>query len=680
MAKKLFSFLVLFWALSVFPVVSFGKEISEMDRWIATNFAKGKLPPFSFTYGGRDSDGFIRKWKYEIRKEDSAGDIKYKVFYSDPVTGLRIECEITGYDDFSAVDWVLHIKNCGDKDTPQIEKLNVLDYTCVSKTSGSFVLHHIKGSNARIDDFMPYSDTVTVGTPLSFSPARGRSSDGEAAPYFNLETPDHGGVVFAVGWSGTWFADFDCPSNDRVGVRSGLKCIDLHLHPGESVRTPLISAMFWTGNDRMEGHNKFRRFMRAHNMRTTQGQNAGCPLFAGIAWGDPQPCTVRTCMTSEIAVCNIHRFQHFDCVPDVFWMDAGWYTDNAVKNSQRNWHYTAGTWRPDPERFPDGLRPISDAAHAAGSKLMVWFEPERANNGSFVETEHPEWLLSEPGNDFYHVFDFGNPEARKWMSEYIGDFIEESGIDYYRQDLCIRLDTFWAANDEPGRTGMKEIRHIEGMYAYLDYLIGRFPDILIDNCASGGRRLDIEMYRRSVPLWRSDYVEPLREEGAQGQAYGLNFFLPVHGCAMKSVSDYSFVSCLSPSSLFSVPLVNNPKLNLEDLWQKRDLYKKIQPYLYEDYYPLTGEPDLSCQKIWLAYQMHRPSDGSGIVVAYRRAEAQDNTLTVCLKSLDAGKNYIVTDELCNTRVLRTGAQLAEGLQLKADAAPGSVLLRYEIAE
>ena len=46
-------------------------------------------------------------------------------------------------------------------------------------------------------------------------------------------------------------------------------------------------------------------------------------------------------------------------------------------------------------------------------------------------------------------------------------------------------DIYWAANDEPGRTGMKEIRHIEGLYYFWDYLLSRFPNLLIDNCASG---------------------------------------------------------------------------------------------------------------------------------------------------------------------------------------------------
>lgn len=123
---------------------------------------------------------------------------------------------------------------------------------------------------------------------------------------------------------------------------------------------------------------------------------------------------------------------------------------------------------------------------------MVWFEPERVIRGTQWAVEHPDWMLDIPehNNDTYLLFDLGNPEACHWMSKYIGDMLEENGIDYYRQDFNMQPDIYWAANDEPGRTGMKEIRHIEGLYYFWDYLLSRFPNLLIDNCASGGRRID----------------------------------------------------------------------------------------------------------------------------------------------------------------------------------------------
>ena len=660
--------------------VNGAENTNRVDSWVTRTFAKNRIPPFSFTLGGVSSSSFIRKWRYSFSRNIAEGQLKYTVSYVDPATGLKVECSITGYEDFNAVDWVLHFTNGGETDSPPIKDIKALDYSYVSDSAESFILEHIKGSEARFDDFMPFSDTLTADSTLFFSPLRGRSSDGMAAPFFNLRSSGGKGVVLAVGWTGTWFAEMTKLNDRTVSLASGMKNIDTFLYPGETMRTPLISMMFWEGSEPMAGNNKFRRFMLAHNMRKTNGQNSSCPVFASIGWGDPAPCTVRTGITEEIAKCNIHRFKQFDIKPDVFWMDAGWYTRNAVHDRQKNWHYTAGTWRPDPERFPEGLRPVADEVHKEGARFLVWFEPERANNGSQVWELHPEWLLSKPGDDFYHLFDFGNEEAKDWMCRYIGDFIEESGIDYYRQDLCLHPAPYWEANDEPGRTGMKELRHIEGLYSFLDYLLDRFPNMLIDNCASGGHRLDIEMYRRSVPLWRTDFTGAESCEAAQSHTYGLSFFLPVHGISTKNMDDYHFLSRISSTTLFTTPLFNNPELDLWEYWEKLSLYREIQPYFYESYYPLSGVENLEGHDIWLAYQYHKPSNGTGIVAIFRRKDAPETSYEIHLEALDPEGMYEVVDVFRNKTVICRGEELSRGLSISMDTAPGAILLRYSLCK
>ena len=73
--------------------------------------------------------------------------------------------------------------------------------------------------------------------------------------------------------------------------------------------------------------------------------------------------------------------------------------------------------------IPNGLRPISDAAHAKGMKYLLWFEPERAVVGTPLTIQHPEWFIGEVGTNFegdverpfvkFRLFDFGNPTARR---------------------------------------------------------------------------------------------------------------------------------------------------------------------------------------------------------------------------------------------------------------------------
>src|SRR5208283_5148942 len=113
----------------------------------------------------------------------------------------------------------------------------------------------------------------------------------------------------------------------------------------------------------------------------------------------------------------------------------------------------------------------------------------------------------------------GNPEAWHWLVEHVSQMIQSQGIDTYRQDFNFEPLTLWQSNDTPDRAGITEIEHVEGYLAYFDELHKRFPNILIDTCASGGRRDDLETLRRAVPLWRSDFAyEPV---GMQMQTYGM---------------------------------------------------------------------------------------------------------------------------------------------------------------
>ena len=92
----------------------------DAGRWITTAFAKGKVPPFSFVYGGKPSAGFIRKWKHTMQKEQSDDPqvVKYRISYLDPATGLRADCHATGFREFNTVEWVMNFTNTSSENRP----------------------------------------------------------------------------------------------------------------------------------------------------------------------------------------------------------------------------------------------------------------------------------------------------------------------------------------------------------------------------------------------------------------------------------------------------------------------------------------------------------------------------------------------------------------------------------
>lgn len=679
MAIKYGNYLILF--LLLFPSFSHGQTIYRVDKkpvdvekWIVSNFRKGKVPPFSFVYGCDHSRNFIGKWTFTSEKTGGfeSGVDFYNFRWSDSETGLTVICEVKGYPGYNAVEWVLRFTNTSDKDTPAISDVKVIDIDFKYTSAGNTVLYYADGTHVSKADFHPRKKVLIPGETMSMSPRSGRSSD-TAFPFFNIEFPADRGVMVAVGWTGTWFADIGMSGEDGTSLVSGMKWLDTYLYEQESIRTPSICLLFWEGEDRMVGHNRFRRFILDHQTRKINGEPTRYPVSTSFNYGDPHPCNEYTCLTTDYALAMVNRYKRFELVPDVFWLDAGWYIRAADHADGKNWANTVGNWEVDRERFPDGLKPISDAVHDAGAKFMVWFEPERVIKDSDWGKSMPQWMLDAPDTDAF-LFDLGNKEALEWLCAFIGDFMEENGIDYYRQDFNMDIDKYWRENDEPGRMGIREIRHIEGLYAFWDYLLERFPETIIDNCASGGRRIDIETTRRSAPLWRTDYHygEPI---GYQCHTYGLNFYLPQTGTGVEKNDRFTFRSSLGTSVIYNWKITDKAA-SFSRMQECQMEFQDVRPYFYEDYYPLTCYEDMTGDNIWLAYQLHRPSDESGFIVAFRRDESPEASIPVKLSGLSSDKRYII--ENCDTgeKEIRTGEELSEGYNLLLEEQRSSMLLKY----
>ena len=213
---------------------------------------------------------------------------------------------------------------------------------------------------------------------------------------------------------------------------------------------------------------------------------------------------------------------------DAFVIDAGWF--------EGGWPYGVGNWFANPAAFPRGLRPVSDAVHKLGMKFSAWFEPERVSEGTWLDVHHPDWILQEgkqlawlKRKDKQKLLNLGNPAALRWLTDHLSEAITRDGIDILRYDFNIEALDFWRNVDAPDRQGMTEIRYIEGLYALWDELLKRHPDLLIDNCSAGGRRIDLETYSRSLPLWRTDFGgEPAEEQSIN---LGLSLYVPLHSVA-----------------------------------------------------------------------------------------------------------------------------------------------------
>lgn len=639
------------------------------NAWLEQRFDPGVAEvPFSFIYDGQRSRDVLPRWSISAGTPDAKEMLTRRTYtYSDPTTKLEIRAEVTIYHDYPAVEWVLFFKNNGQLATPILENIQALDANHFEPAVGGadlpVILDYANGSSALATDFAPMRRHLDPGTAFTLAPDGGRSSDG-VLPFFNLTRPDGSGVMIAIGWSGQWQAVFTRDAAGSVQVQAGMQLTHLSLLPGEEIRSPRMLLLFWQGVQ-LHASNMLRRLILAHYTPRPGGKT-----FRGPIWSSSTGDLNFNGITEENQIASAQTIMAHGVPIEYYQIDAGWF--------ENGWPNT-GTWEPESTRFPRGLKPVGDAVHALGLGFILWFEPERAVPDTWLPTNHPEWLIGStevPADRSYQTYwrllDLGNPDALDWVQTKISSMISEYGVDIYRHDFNMFPLYAWRAHDATDRQGMTEIRYIEGLYAFWDYLLEQHPGLVIDNSAAGGRRLDLETISRSVPLFRTDHFWVA--EADQDMTYALSHWLPIHAMGVHLSEDtYTFRSGMGTS----VALGYNYLAGAPWDWLRARLaeYDSIREFFYGDYYPLlSGTFDGS---FWVAYQFDRPDLGAGMILAFRREGSSRGTVQLTPGGLEPSSMYTFTFVDAEVTVTLTGAEAERtGLEVALDGGPKSALITY----
>ena len=603
---------------------------------------------------------------------------------------LSVTVERTEYPDADATEWVLWFEN------PSAEKSGILSDICDGDflvalpkrgqqfpgnagVPGDRAVITMKGcvsgrdysTNDRVSafEFMPVTHYFHPWNPSSVTRANrdGRPSDGEA-PFFEITQAGEGAIV-ALGWTGDWKATFANDETRGVRVQAGLRNARFYLKPGERLRTSRILVMnYGKGED---AGNKFRRLVRNHFSHvSTSGTSRPADregIFANELWGG---------LTSDEMVRRLGVLKAKGIHFEDEWIDAGWYgkskkCDDAYTG---DWSAWTGDWTENLRIHPDRFEKVRDAAKELGAGLMLWFEPERVVKSANFAKAHPELFLKN-GHPHSHLLDYGNPAARKYVVDLITGYAKRLNFSCYRQDFNMGVSKFYEANDEKDRRGITEIRHVTGLYQVWDEIRARNPGMLIDNCASGGRRLDIETLRRTVFFFRSDYQCAFNANADVVQAHNANLsrLIPYNGCTTKLSDLYSLRSSYSSSygvAYWNAVFQDENKVDWTAAKKVCDEYVRIRHFFSRDFHNhgSTGcDPDA-----WAVWQYHDPVTGEGVVLAFRRAASPCDRVQVSLKGVPQGATVV-------TENLDTGAkadvQGAIGICLKDRRSSAVILYR-----
>jgi alpha-galactosidase len=642
-----------------------------LDQWLSTEL------PFSFRYDGKGSASLLSRWP--LQKQGQNADPQQEFIWTDAASGLRITWRVRRFGDYPAVEWVLTFENTGASDTPILEDIQALNFRLNHSRKGlPYRVHGIEGGRSLPDDMTPFSWVIpsayegdgkargVYGYNLSERQLGGDyPSSNRHLPFFNLETPERRGVLVGVGWSGNWLAQVKVDGTE-LNARTGLKESHFILHAGEKVRTPRILLLFWQG-ERLHGNNMLRQLLYSHYIPRVQDQPHK-PLVS-----------VNVCFTYHGHGGFLHEATEQTVLPlvqpftrigaEVFIIDAGWYEGAP-------WDQWMGNWRYSKEKYPRGLRPISKPLAASNTVFGIWFASEHVSPHAPVLKEHPEWVRQQtPGNGGTLRMEL--PEAREWFLRQVDDLVENEGMSCYRQDGAGGF-----GSEPDSRKGITESQHIAGLYTLWDTLLKRHPNLVMEGCSGGGRRIDLETLSRFH--WHQKADRWYDTESDQCSLYGANLYLPggVINIPTEATDDYgAWSSFAGQFCLGWHPL--DKDFPTEQASHQVERYKRIRPLLSGDFYPLTP---CSLEEAWIGYQFHRVDWDKGFVLLFRRSKTHQvvypasDTFRLSLRGLDPQSRYRLHFERRNTNEVLTGDTFAKSREIIMSDAPAAEMIIYERVE
>lgn len=658
-------------------------KISVMAATVLACGAAAAELPYAFNYGG------VPYAHLEGRGQvvsDGADRCVSTNVWTAPDGRFRIVTRKVEYKRFGAVEYAPRLECAGINATEIVSDFRPFSH---AHAAAGAKIRALRGTTATERDFEAVHATVGQGGGEAFSmvASEGRSS-AQWMPWWGIDYPEGDGIEVAIGWTGAWRADFR-GADGTVACRAGMVETHFRLLPGESLRQP--SVLVFTRPKEISPRaflTRIHRFMiDEKSPRDAKGEllKPILPITAGGGNKTPEM------MFKVIDWVKTNRMP-FDC----FWVDAGWngpaHSPDLLSNCGNMWWRFVGDWRFNPTVHPDGnLSRIADAVHANGMRMLLWAEPERcvAEPPPPVFKEHRDWIL--PLDDaairdkLQLNINLGNPAARDWVVETVSRLVRESKLDIYRQDFNLNTLPLWQANDAPDRKGVTEMKYIDGLYAFWDELRRRFPHLAIENCASGGRRLDFEAVSRAHSYCRTDFAighgGPAQVTDVQNVLLNTLAYAPFQGSETtpaRFFDDYGFFSSVGPGSVFTpsdwnAGIVKNDFTREQTAWFKKvfDVADRMRLFFTGDYYPLvdivpppapehwyfsvTRLPD-ECR--WCAYQMHRADLNAGFAIAFRRLDTPDPDFAAVLSGLDLAADYEV-DTYGGSTVRMKGAALAD---------------------
>jgi len=464
------------------------------------------------------------------------------------------------------------------------------------------------------------------------------------------------GLWAATEWSGRWRMEMGSGGDWRFAFRGGPTVQGVVLEPGESVRLPRVHVGVF-GGGQAQATNSIRRYVAEVLAPDVEGLRPH-PLVAYDHWFG-----IHEDITEELLCRQADRAAELGV--EYFVVDAGWYG-----GATENFADGVGNWeRVDEVKFPDGLEPLAEYVRSRGMRFGLWFEPERARRGSDWATQHPDWYWDLGQGPNLHL-NLTRRDVQDALIDMLSGWVRRLDIRWLRWDNNHAPGPFFDAVDP---TGKVQFAHFEGLYRVLDTLLERHPNLMIDNCAGGGQRIDFGTLSRAGTMVISDHAEDphvcriMQTGGARilpGNYMNSSLYVGERD-PVDAIGPMELISRMAGSITLSGHIADWPVGQTHRVRRHLDGFRSYRHLLMKDFYALTPYPRAPGD--WDVVEFVDPDTGEAVVLGYRVRGGQ-RTLTVHPRALLPDADYEMADPFSDWhKRAGTGKTLAQrGLRLGLD--------------
>lgn len=593
------------------------------------------------------SDGsLITELSYISHNIDSSevGIQQVAIALKDKVYNLHLTLHTKAYEKEDVITQWVEIQN----NEPEAIVLKRFYSSFVKVNSGSYYLTHFYGPWA--EEMQKVEEKVENGIKVIESKKGVRTTQGENASFIlSLDHPVYENegecIGGALAWSGNYRLSFQVDEWKNLNILSGINPFlsQWSLEPGETFITP---EMVFTFSDAGQGKisRNFHRWGRKYGM-TGGFKNHEIVLnsWEGAYFSFDE--NTLTGMMDEAAKIGI----------EMFVLDDGWFGNKYPRNDD---NAGLGDWQTNTQKLPRGLNYLIDHAHSKGLKFGLWIEPEMVNPLSELAEKHPDWIVQSPGREkitWRHqlLLDLSNPHVQDFIYNVVDSLLTtHPGIEYIK----------WDANRHVEQVGSQFLPDLEqthfwvqytkGLYSVYERIRAKYPTFVIQDCASGGGRLDYGALKFHNEFWTSDNTDPLSRIFIQ---YGTNLiYPPVATAAHVSTSPNHQTGRVTPLK-FRFDVAMTGRLGME--LQPKDMNKEEHAFALEaintyknHIRPLITQGDL--YRLWSPYdeggwasQIYvDPNQTKAVLFAFSIAPHSRGLYpTIKLNGLDPLKQYTITE-------------------------------------